>query len=365
MALGFAIDARDGAARAGRIQLPRGEIRTPVFMPVGTRAAVKSLTAGQTKAAGASIILANAYHLALRPGVEAIEASGGLHEFMNWDGSILTDSGGFQVFSLAPLGRVSDEGVEFRSHYDGARMFFSPESVIDMQVRMGSDIIMPLDHCLPYPSSESETSGSVQRTLSWARASVTAKAGRPGALYGIVQGGVFGDLRARCAAELAGMELDGFAVGGVCVGEPAESTRDVLSHTIPMLPEGKPRYVMGMGPPADLLACIGMGADMFDCVLPTRNARSGYVFTRRGVVRLKNASNAKSRDPIDPDCGCETCRSYSRAYLRHLFNVGEILGMTLATIHNVAFFEDLMAAARTAIIEGRYAEFAACGIDGG
>jgi queuine tRNA-ribosyltransferase len=332
-------------------------VETPVFMPVGTRGAVKTVTPGQVSRSGARLILGNTYHLALRPGPEIIEAAGGIHAFMNWPGSVLTDSGGFQVFSLSRLSRVSDEGVAFQSTYDGSSVFFSPAGVVRLQGRIGSDVMMPLDECVPHPSSEEAARRAVDRTVAWARVSREEKKRWGGELFGIVQGGTYPALRRRCAEELCALEFPGYAVGGLSVGEEAAVMEEILADTLPLLPREKPRYVMGVGPPTTLLRCIARGADMFDCVLPTRNARSGYVFTRGGVVRLRNARWAKSLAPIDPECSCATCRGYTRSYLRHLFSVGEVLGLTLATIHNLTYFQDLMAGARRAIQEGRFDAF--------
>jgi len=352
----FAVEARDGAARAGRLHTPRGEVATPVFMPVGTAATVKAMTPEELIGLGAQIVLANTYHLHLRPGEAIIQRLGGLHRFMGWPRPILTDSGGYQLFSLAKTVRVTEEGARFQSHLDGTALFIGPEEAVAIQEALGADIMMCLDHLVSLPRPEAELAEAVARTTRWAERCLAARRG-PGALFGIVQGGTSPELRARSAAELTALGFDGYAIGGLSVGEPPAATHAMIAATAPLLPAGKPRYVMGMGEPADLLAAIAAGVDLFDCVLPTRNARNGSLYTRTGKVSIKQARYAADPAPLDPACPCPTCTGYSRAYLRHLFVSNEILAMRLNTHHNLHFYLSLMAAARTAITEGRYAAF--------
>lgn len=357
-------DARTGA-RAGLLHTPHGTIETPFFMPVGTQATVKTLSQQDLEALGAQVLLANAYHLYLRPGAELVARAGGLHGFMGWKRPILTDSGGFQVFSLSGLARIKEEGVYFQSHLDGSRHLFSPEKVMEIEHHLGADFIMAFDECTPYPCTEEYARNSMELTLRWARrglerhTQLQQEQEVPQALFGIVQGSVFPLLRARCAAELAALDLPGYAVGGLGVGEPPALMREILTSTLPQLPLHKPRYLMGVGLPHDLVAGVSAGVDMFDCVIPTRNARNATAFTRLGRVRLKNASLAEDPGPLDPECSCQTCTHYSRAYLRHLFQTKEILGLRLATYHNLHFYLELMRRMRRAIIEGDFARWQA------
>jgi len=351
-------------ARAGVLRTAHGEIQTPVFMPVGTQATVKTLTNEDLLAAKAQVILGNAYHLYLRPGADIIKQAGGLHKFMSWELPILTDSGGFQIFSLAVLRKITKEGVDFQSHIDGSRHFLTPEKVVEFQKLLGSDIIMPLDECVKYPSSRDYIEQSLKITHDWASRSKTALAaacaggeGSPNLMFGIVQGGSYLDLRKRSVEELCGIGFDGFAIGGVAVGEPEEILREVTEYTAALLPENRARYLMGVGMPLDMLKAIAAGVDMFDCVVPTRNGRNGQAFTLRGELQLRNASFKSDFRPIEEGCGCYACRTYSRAYIRHLFNTDEILGLRLVSLHNIVFYVKLIASARQAIVEGRYAAF--------
>jgi queuine tRNA-ribosyltransferase len=373
----FELLRQDGNARLGRIITRHGAIDTPVFMPVGTLASVKGLTTEQLKSLSPQdsglttqdslapqIILNNTYHLMLRPGIELLERLGGVHAFMNWDRAVLSDSGGFQVFSLASIRKVREEGVDFRSHIDGSPHFLSPETSIDIQTRMGVDIAMAFDECPQYGLSRAEVETSLQLTHRWAKRSFqaigerrTADAKRVPALFGIVQGGVYPDLRTRSVDEIAAIDFDGIAIGGVSVGEPKEEMLAVVNHTAPLLPADKPRYLMGVGTPEDLLAGVAAGIDMFDCVMPTRNARNGSLFTSGGKVAIKNARYADDLRPLDERCGCVTCRTVSRAYLRHLFVNGEIAALVYNTIHNVAFYLDLMRGIRQSIASNSFAVF--------
>jgi queuine tRNA-ribosyltransferase len=362
----IAEDTETGA-RAGVLHTPHGKIETPIFMPVGTQATVKTLDQHDLIEAQAQIILGNAYHLYLRPGHELIDRMGGLHQFMNWSRPILTDSGGFQVFSLGDLNKISEEGVRFQSHLDGSSHLFTPESVMEIEHGLGADIIMAFDECTPYPCERDYAEKSMRRTLRWAERCIKRhqelSAQRthrpPQALFGIVQGSVYPDLRRTCAQELIQMDLPGYAIGGLAVGEPRDSMFGVIRETTPLLPNDKPRYLMGVGLPNDLVEAVGAGADMFDCVVPTRNARNGTVFTRNGRLRLRNAAHAEDPQPLESDCACKTCTHYSRAYLRHLFKTNEVLGMHLATFHNVFFFQQLMRDMRDAIISGHFAAWQA------
>ena len=359
---GFELLATDGAARRGRLHTPHGVVETPVFMPVGTGATVKSLTPEDLDTLGARIVLGNTYHLFLRPGHALIRELGGLHRFMGWGRAILTDSGGFQVFSLAHLRTVTDEGVEFRSPVDGATHFLSPELVIDVQHALGADVIHPLDECLAYPSSRDATERSLARTLAWARRSRAAHAAggdRGQALFGIVQGGSHEDLRRRAAAETVALGFDGYAIGGMAVGEPKEAMYHLTGVTAGVLPADRPRYLMGVGKPEDLVEAVARGVDMFDCVLPTRNARNGQAFTADGPLTIKQARHARDPEPLQADCACYGCRRFSRAYLRHLFVSGELLAYRLLTVHNLHYFLGLMADLRAAVAEGRFEPFRA------
>ena len=351
------VDTGTGA-RAGVIRTAHGDVPTPAFMPVGTQGAVKALIPSLVAETGAAMVLANTYHLAVRPGEQTVRALGGLHKFMGWDGPILTDSGGFQVFSLAALARVTDEGVRFRSHVDGTEFFIGPERAIEIQETLGSDIMMCLDECVAYPCERDRAGQAMERTLAWAAQCLEARSSEA-ALFGIVQGGTYADLRTKCAQTLAQMPFDGYAIGGVSVGEGPLLMDEVVACTVPQLPEDKPRYLMGVGPPGDLLGAVGRGVDMFDCVMPTRNARGACAFTWRGKVRLRNAKHTKSDLPLDEACDCRACRTVSRGALRHLFLAGEMAAAIWVSLHNLTFYERLMRCARQAILEDRFEEFRA------
>jgi len=343
--------------RIGEIITPHGKVRTPVFMPVGSLGSVKSLSPRDLEELGVEAILVNAYHLYLRPGAEVIREMGGLHSFMGWGGPILTDSGGYQVFSLCKFRRITPEGVEFRSHIDGSLHLFTPERAIKVQENLGADIIMSLDECLPYPSPRQEVERAVRLTTEWARRGKEAKRRDDQALFGIVQGGVFEDLRRRSVEEIVEIGFDGYAIGGLSVGEEKSITYDMVELTCSLLPEERPRYLMGMGAPEDLVEGVIRGVDMFDCVLPTRCARTGELFTRFGKMNIKNARYAKDPRPVDPECSCYTCRNFSRAYLRHLFLSRELLSYWLNTVHNLHYYLTLMEELRGAIEQGRIEEF--------
>jgi queuine tRNA-ribosyltransferase len=355
----FGIDARDTttAARAGRLTLSHGEVATPVFMPVGTQGAVKTATADDLEAIGFSIILGNTYHLHLRPGDEAIRDLGHLHGFTSFKGNFLTDSGGFQVMSLGALRKVRPEGVFFRSHLDGSPIHFTPEKVVRIQENLGSDIAMVLDECTGYPASRQQIETAMERTLVWAEEAAAARRSQSQAVFGIVQGGVHEDLRAHCADRLVGIGFDGYAVGGLAVGESKGQMDSAVRAAVSRLPEGRPRYLMGVGTPGDILRGIALGVDMFDCVMPTRNARNGTLFTSAGRVSIRNARHAADPGPIDPECACPACRRYSRAYLRHLFIAREITPLRLFTLHNLTFYRSMVVAAREAILKGCYQRF--------
>jgi len=352
----FTLRATDGQARRASLVTAHGTIETPVFMPVGTVGSVKSVSPDDLVAVGAQIILGNTYHLYLRPGDELVAKFGGLHGFARWERPILTDSGGFQVFSLSGLRKITEEGVQFQSHIDGSRHFFSPEKVVSIQRNLGSDIMMVLDECVAWGQDREYTARSLELTTRWARRSREAYPAGSGRqiMFGIVQGGFHEDLREESLAQLAEIDFEGFAVGGLSVGEPPEEMRRQLYHIGPRLPAGKPRYLMGVGTPMDILDGIAAGIDMFDCVLPTRNARNGTLYTSQGKVNIKRAQYREDAGPLDPNCGCYTCRTFSRAYLRHLYVARELLSYRLNTIHNLAFFLDLTAGARKAIEEGRF-----------
>ncbi|MEE9276211.1 MAG: tRNA guanosine(34) transglycosylase Tgt [bacterium] len=348
-----------GKARAGRLETPHGVVETPAFMAVGTQAAVKTLDPDELREIGCRIILANAYHLALRPGAERIAALGGLHRFMNWEGPILTDSGGYQLFSLAPLARVRDSGIDFQSHLDGARMELTPESSVAIQEALGADIAMALDEPLGYPHTRDEAEEALRRTTLWAGRARAAQRRADQALFGIVQGGAFTDLRRRSAEEIAALDFPGYAVGGLCLGESKREVAECLDAATDVLPPDRPRYVMGMGTPGDLLRGVLRGADLFDCVMPTRHARRGNLFTWGGRISIKRAGHADDPAPIDPACGCPACRrGFGRAYLRHLFRAGEALGARLMTLHNLYFYQDLLRRAREALAAGGFAAWA-------
>ncbi len=342
-------------ARRGRFDTAHGPVETPVFMPCGTQATVKTLDPRDLTAEACQIILANTYHLYLRPGHETIRELGGLHRFMNWDGAILTDSGGFQVLSLAALRRISEDGVTFQSHLDGSRHVLTPERVVEIQLALGVDILMALDECPPHAAEYAYHAASMERTLRWAERCRTAHPAESPALFGIIQGGTFPDLRARSAEATSRIGFSGYALGGLGIGEGPTSMYAVVEETTAVLPVKAPRYLMGVGTPQDLIECIGRGIDMFDCVLPTRNARNGTLFTRTGRINIKGAAHAKDERPLDPACTCYTCRHFSRAYLRHLYVAGEVLGLRLNTIHNLHYYMGLMRDARQAIEGDRFA----------
>ena len=353
------VAATQGAARMGAIHTPRGEIRTPAFMPLGTAASVKAMLPESVRETGADIILGNTYHLMLRPGAERIARLGGLHNFMGWERPILTDSGGFQVMSLAKLRKIAEEGVRFQSHIDGSEQFLSPERAMEVQRRLGSDIQMVLDECPAYPATEAGIENSLALSMRWAKRSKDAFGAQPGrACFGIVQGGVFPHLRARSAHELIEIGFDGYAVGGLAVGEAQAAMFDTLDATVPLLPADRPRYLMGVGKPDDIVGAVLRGIDMFDCVLPTRSGRNGQAFTREGPLNLRNARFAEDPAPLDSDCRCPACRTFSRAYLHHVVKAKEIIASMLLTWHNLAFYQDLMAGLRGAIAEDRLEAFA-------
>jgi queuine tRNA-ribosyltransferase len=349
----------DGAARRGRLSLAHGTVETPVFMPVGTYGTVKAMSPVELREIGAEIVLGNTFHLWLRPGLAVIETFGGLHQFMGWDGPILTDSGGFQVFSLGKLRKITEEGVKFASPINGDRLFLTPEESMRVQRVLNSDIVMIFDECTPYPADRKAAGYSMQLSLRWAERSKKAHEGNPNALFGIVQGGMYEDLRDQSLAKLAEIGFDGYAIGGLSVGEPKEDMLRILAHTAPQLPRDRPRYLMGVGTPEDIVEAVSHGIDMFDCVMPTRNARHGVLFTRNGDLRIKNAVHRHDPAPIDAACQCYACRNFSRAYVHHLIRCGEILGARLATIHNLAYYQDLMRAMRQAIESGGFAEWRA------
>lgn len=345
-------------ARLGRIHTDHGDIETPVFMPVGTKATVKTMTPEELKEMEAQIILGNTYHLFLRPGHDLIEEAGGLHKFMNWDRPILTDSGGFQVFSLGKLRKIAEEGVEFRSHIDGSKQFISPEKAVEIQNSLGSDIMMAFDECVPYPADYDYTLKSMERTTRWAKRCKKAhKNTEHQALFGIVQGGVYEDLRKESARQLIELDFPGYAIGGLSVGEPRDIMCEVMDYTVELLPKDKPRYLMGVGSPDYLFEAVERGIDMADCVLPTRMARHGAFLTSKGQLTIKNAKYKRDFSPIDSDCSCYTCKNYSRAYIRHLFNENEILGARLASIHNLFFLINLMKSIRISIRENNFISF--------
>lgn len=357
----FKLHREDGAARVGEITMPRGSIRTPAFMPVGTAATVKAMFPEDVRAAGADVVLGNTYHLMLRPGAEEVAALGGLHKFMNWPHPILTDSGGFQVMSLAKLRNMTEEGVTFQSHIDGSKHLLTPERSIEIQGLLGSDIQMQLDECTPFPASETEAADSMRLSLRWAERSKAAFEGRSDrtgrALFGIVQGSNFDALRAESVRELIDMDFPGYSIGGLAVGEGQDEMLRVLDVTLPLLPRDKPRYLMGVGTPEDLIESVARGVDMFDCVMPTRAGRHGLAYTRFGKVNLRNARHKDDPRPLDENSSCEAARMYSRAYLHHLIRSGEYLGAMLLTMINIHYYQDLMAGVREAIGSGRYDDF--------
>jgi queuine tRNA-ribosyltransferase len=355
----FAVIARDPCshARAGLLETPHGPVETPAFMPVGTQATVKGLTPDQLRAIGVKMVLANTYHLALRPGEDEVAALGGLHSFMGWQGPILTDSGGFQVFSLATRARITDAGVTFHSHIDGRALELTPERATSIQEALGADVAMCLDHCPALPASKHQIGDAVRRTIDWARRCKAAHTRADQSLFGIVQGGPYADLRAECTEALLALDFDGYAVGGVSVGEDRQDVQRALEATAPALPSDRPRYLMGVGRPQDILDAVAQGIDLFDCVLPTRNGRNATCFSESGSVKLRNAAHRRDPRPIEEGCNCLACSRFSRAYLRHLFVSGEMLGPILASIHNLTFLERLTSRIRTAILEGRYVQF--------
>ncbi|MDH5613251.1 MAG: tRNA guanosine(34) transglycosylase Tgt [Gammaproteobacteria bacterium] len=354
----FTLLNKTNTARRGRLEFERGSVETPAFMPVGTYGTVKAMTPEELQGMGAQIILGNTFHLMLRPGTEIIKKHGDLHDFTHWQGPILTDSGGFQVFSLAKMRKISEKGVVFQSPVDGAKVELTPESSMQIQKDLGSDIVMIFDECTPYPATETEASESMELSLRWAERCKTAHEGNPNALFGIVQGGMYPALRHRSAAELTRIGFDGYAIGGLSVGEPEEDRNRVLDETLPILPEDKPRYLMGVGTPGDIIEAVRRGVDMFDCVIPTRHARTGFLYTHSGIIKIRNSKYTDDTRPLDEQCGCYTCKNYSRSYLRHLDKCGEILGVRLNTIHNLHFYQDLMRDIRAAIETDTFDQFA-------
>lgn len=345
----FELDGTDGLARRGRLRFPRGLVETPCFMPVGTYGTVKGILPRDIEATGAQIVLGNTFHLYLRPGTEVIRAHGDLHDFMRWSGPILTDSGGFQVFSLGDLRKITEEGVTFRSPIDGSKVFLNPEVAIQVQRELGSDVVMIFDECTPYPATWEQARDSMQLSLRWAERSKAAHGDNPSALFGIVQGGMYEDLRSVSLAGLTSIGFDGYAIGGLSVGEPKADMLRVLDHLAPQMPADKPRYLMGVGKPEDIVEAVTRGVDMFDCVMPTRNARNGHLFTRAGVVKIRNAAHRHDTGTLDPSCDCYTCQNFSRAYLHHLDKCGEMLGAQLNTIHNLHHYQVVMRELRGAI----------------
>ncbi|MFQ3208555.1 MAG: queuine tRNA-ribosyltransferase [Colwellia sp.] len=343
----------DGKARRGRLTFDRGVVETPAFMPVGTYGTVKGMKAEEVAATGAHIILGNTFHLMLRPGTDIIEQHGGLHDFMNWNGPILTDSGGFQVFSLGKMSKITEEGVRFSSPVNGEKIMLTPERSMEVQRSLNSDIVMIFDECTPYPASHKESKDSMELSLRWAQRSKDAHGDSPNALFGIVQGGMYEDLREVSVAGLKAIEFDGYAIGGLSVGEPKEDMVRILDHTAPLIPKNKPRYLMGVGKPEDLVEGVRRGIDMFDCVMPTRNARNGHLFVNTGVIKIRNAAHKIDVAPLDDTCDCYTCKNYSRAYLHHLDKCKEILGSQLNTLHNLHFYQKVMQGLRAAIEQGK------------
>ena len=355
----FELLGSDGAARRGRLTLQHGVVETPVFMPVGTYGAVKAVSPAELHSLGAQIALGNTFHLWLRPGLEVIAAHGGLHRFMGWQKPLLTDSGGFQVWSLGELRKISEDGVAFRSPVNGDACFLSPEESMRIQRVLDSDIVMAFDECTAYPADEASARASMELSMRWAARSKAAHGDNPNALFGIVQGGMYEHLRSESVAHLSEIGFDGYAIGGLSVGEPKEDMLRVLGHTAPGLPVDRPRYLMGVGTPEDIVAAVIAGIDMFDCVMPTRNARNGWLFTRLGDIKIRNARYRTDTQPLDPECGCYTCANFSRGYLHHLQRVNEMLGARLNTLHNLYFYHELMAGLREAITAGRLTEFSA------
>ncbi len=354
----FQLHNTDHAARRGTLTLAHGQVETPAFMPVGTYGAVKTMSPAALQETQAQIVLGNTFHLWLRPGLTVIEAHGGLHEFMAWDGPILTDSGGFQVFSLGALRKITEQGVTFQSPVNGDRCFLTPEESMRIQRTLNADIVMIFDECTPYPADEASARASMELSLRWAERSKHAHADNPNALFGIVQGGMHELLRDQSCATLRDMNFDGYAIGGLSVGEPKADMRRILKHTAPQLPTDKPRYLMGVGTPADIVHAVAQGIDMFDCVIPTRNARNGWLYTRQGTIKLRNSQYRLDTAPPDEQCGCYTCRNFSRSYLHHLQRINEILGAHLNTVHNLFYYQQLMSEIRTAIEAEKFDKFA-------
>ncbi len=354
----FELKKTDGVARRGELTFERGTVQTPCFMPVGTYGTVKAMSPEEIKGIGAEIVLGNTFHLMSRPGTDVIEAHGDLHDFMAWDKPILTDSGGFQVFSLAKRRKITEEGVTFASPVDGSRVFMGPEESMEVQRKLGSDVVMIFDECTPYPATHEEARVSMELSLRWAKRSKQAFADNPNALFGIVQGGMYDDLRQISVKGLSELDFHGYAIGGLSVGEPKDLREQVLKTTMPLLPENKPRYLMGVGKPEDILEAVLLGVDMFDCVMPTRNARNGYLFTWDGVIKIRNAKHEHDTTPLDSECGCYTCQNFSKSYLRHLDKCGEMLGSRLNTIHNLYFYQEFMQQIREAIERDSLQEFA-------
>lgn len=358
----FELDSQTGRARRGRLKFPRGTVETPAFMPVGTYGTVKGMTPRDVEDIGAHIILGNTFHLMLRPGTEVVKAhgpanSGTLHDFMQWKGPILTDSGGFQVFSLGKLRKITEEGVTFKSPINGSKVFMGPEESMQVQRDLGSDVVMIFDECTPYPAAVHEARDSMELSLRWAKRSKAAHGDNPSALFGIVQGGMYENLRTESLTGLVEIGFDGYAIGGLSVGEPKEDMLRILESLTPQMPKHKPRYLMGVGKPADLVEGVRRGVDMFDCVMPTRNARNGHLFTSEGVVKLRNAKYREDTSPLDPMCDCYTCKNFSRSYLHHLDKCNEMLGAQLNTIHNLRYYQRIMADMRKALSEGTFDDF--------
>lgn len=355
----FELIKKIGKVRRGRLQFARGTVETPAFMPVGTLGTVKGISPEELKATGAEICLGNTFHLMLRPGTAIIQQHGDLHDFMNWDKPILTDSGGFQVFSLGELRKITEEGVTFRSPINGEKILLTPERSMQVQRELGSDIVMIFDECTPYPATVQQAEDSMQLSLRWAQRSKDAHGDSPAALFGIIQGGMYEDLRDVSLTGLTNIGFDGYAIGGLSVGEPKEDMMRILDHTAPKMPEDKPRYLMGVGKPEDLVEAVRRGVDMFDCVMPTRNARNGHLFTSTGVIKIRNARHRTDTGPLDSECDCYTCKNYSRAYLHHLDRCNEMLGGRLNTIHNLHFYQTLMKGMRDAIENDQFDQFVA------
>ena len=353
----FELDKTSGSARRGRLRFPRGTVETPAFMPVGTYGTVKGMTPKDVEAIGAHIILGNTFHLMLRPGTEVIKKHGDLHDFMQWHGPILTDSGGFQVFSLGKLRKITEEGVTFKSPINGSKIFMDPEISMQVQRDLGSDIVMIFDECTPYPATPDQARKSMELSLRWAKRSKDVHGDNPSALFGIVQGGMYEGLRSESLKGLVEIDFDGYAIGGLSVGEPKEDMLRVLNYITPEMPQNKPRYLMGVGTPSDIIEAVRRGIDMFDCVMPTRNARNGHLFTFQGVIKLRNAKYRDDTGPLDPACDCYTCRNFSRSYLHHLDKCNEMLGAQLNTIHNLRHYQLLMQGIRNAITEERFDQF--------